>query len=86
MDSLKNCLEDKVQLEFPFTKKGYMQERAILQDIFLRDVYEILKQEDLEDDLPVYPFEYFEQKDGFYWMKEYAKKNPMDYEYLNNLI
>jgi hypothetical protein len=33
--------KEQVQLEFPFTKKGFMQQRAISQDMFLQRQYNI---------------------------------------------
>jgi len=72
-------LEKYVQLHFPFTIKGYMQQRAILQDLFLRDVYSLYLQDCFGKSHNYKTFDRFEREDGMYFMKQYSDANKPVY-------
>ena len=70
-------LEGIVQLEFPFTKKGYMQKRAISQDVFLHQQYSIYA--DYADVLGFSKLSYDDYMlvKGDYFMKVFRAYHPI---------
>lgn len=75
-----------IQLEFPFTLRGFMQNRAIAQDQFLRCIYKRYINECFGKPYNFKSFEHFEAEDGVYFMKKFAEANPLSYERTRNLI
>ena len=72
-----------VQLEFEFTRKGYLQERAILQDQYLRDVYDMFT---YHTGFQYKSFEQFELEDGVFYMKKFSEQYPNDDSYIRSLL
>ena len=79
-------LEEHVQLEFPLTRVGYLQQRAILQDLFLQDCYKMYVNESEDLPLPIKSFEDYLNEDGLFWMKQYSKLAPIDFNYYKTLL
>lgn len=62
-----------VQLEFPFTYKGFLQQRAIMQDLYLRALY---KNYETHNENPVSLLD-FELSHCEHIMSEFAKSYPV---------
>ena len=74
-------LDEHVQLEFPFTKTGYMQERAMKQDKYLRQSWEVNNMYLYEANLPLMTFNRFEMSDtGSMYMNFFRQVYPYDKE------
>lgn len=76
-------IDDHVQLEFEFTRKGYLQERAILQDLYLRDVYHLFIH---HTGFQYKSFQRFELEDGQFYMKKFSEQHPAQSDYIDSLL
>jgi hypothetical protein len=82
----KRCEDEHVQMEFPFTKKGFMQQRAIHQDSFLHSKYSNLNYIKKATNQRELSYTEFENRFAVRYMKFYAKLFPLDYERLTTLL
>ena len=73
-----------IQLEFSFTKKGYIQQRAIKQDKFIQHEYEkhLNRREYRCEDTPVISLYEFEMSYGQELFATFAKIHPVHKDYL----
>lgn len=79
-------LEEVVQLEFPFTIKGFMQQRAISQDLFLHNKYTTWNFIREIVELDKVSYDTFLEIAGKKYMSVYAKGFPINYETTSKLI
>ena len=79
-------LEEHVQLEFPFTKVGFMQQRAITQDKYLHSAFTAYVEHNRDDSLPEMTFDKFELDYGDMYMRAFAHMMPLTEKELKYLL